>query len=352
MCNICHGLPDDPVVTSCKHLFCRACINMAPQESCPVCRQYPMPIKSASNKIRCRVLDLKALRSGLCMFDGICNGLRHEKSEFCSRHKCKSCYNGVVWGSDYCTRHKCCFCKAKRQGSLESCLDHVCKEEGCLHATINDYCRSHKCGICPLRQPCKDHTCKVKGCLFLKGDSETACDIHSCNVGDCSMSGFNGTCRQHKCEVNYCLNECQEKYCKYHSHQEDDKSLHDCLILKCKFPVTQAGDPLHKCKICTKEAWTTDGDYCLAHTCATIYCLEKVSRPDSSYCKDHGCTMSSCLGGRKRGALFCSYHKCNACNDFKSIPSLFCNRHECIFRPCLMQKVNDEYCKYHEARQN
>src|SRR5689334_8807944 len=39
-CAICYEIPTAPVITNCKHVFCRACISRAiqMQHKCPMCR--------------------------------------------------------------------------------------------------------------------------------------------------------------------------------------------------------------------------------------------------------------------------------------------------------------------------
>ena len=49
-CSICLEISDDPVQTSCGHLFCGKCLEEGGNEECPICRKSYTPTKDARTK--------------------------------------------------------------------------------------------------------------------------------------------------------------------------------------------------------------------------------------------------------------------------------------------------------------
>ena len=101
-CNICFDIPDDPMMTSCDHLFCKTCFDQVEnKESCPFCRRDPDPVLPAPAFVRSSMAAVN--KRYKCK---ACSQPRQSGSDYCIACKCKSCINGRHEDSDYCIRHK------------------------------------------------------------------------------------------------------------------------------------------------------------------------------------------------------------------------------------------------------
>ena len=340
MCNICHDLPTNPILTACKHLYCQSCINMTTKETCPLCRQNPQPILPATKNILDTVFRIRESRSKLCQ---LCDNTKKQGSDYCTLHTCNFCNDAKTWGSDYCVEHRCCItdCNNQRGQDTETCTEHTCKESGCSDEAEMGYCMKHGCefSTCPertLNDYCDDHSCISVGCQGPKLDGDY-CWFHECDTRNCTLPSVGGGhCREHKCKVEACLedNVPRNIYCKRHK----------CLDRGCM------------------TSKTRPGAYCESHACGMVGCTTGKRKPGENYCQYHStmeyvpklrdCRVTNCLAPiAGSGRHFCLSHSCHwgSCRGLVTRASSYCDEHACLKQGCVASRcpVRDGYCSTH-----
>ena len=147
-CSICLGMPNEPTVTVCGHLFCYVCISRA-GDSCPVCRQSvgdPVKLPFLGNIIAI-IGQAEKKPEDICTSIG-CNNKKSGDAMYCSNHVCLLC-NGVRYhGSAYCKDHSCSNCTRQRHVGLSTCTVCTCRREGCMLPGPEGLCTNHACGFC------------------------------------------------------------------------------------------------------------------------------------------------------------------------------------------------------------
>lgn len=184
-------------------------------------------------------------------------------TEFCLKHKCKSCDDMIIDGYEFCKNHitqiKCYFDECSNYVTVSSAsLDIVLRIQYCsLH--VCDKCHSHpKFNGLTICSACK---CKYRDCNNVKYDIFHYCEHHvatiCCYYGrqicDAPRNGTSIYCIEHTCKLPTCQMHIYEysdanlspgprdEDCGYHSHY---CKIHDSLN-----------------NLCIKYCFTLDDEY-------------------------------------------------------------------------------------------
>lgn len=252
------------------------------------------------------------------------------------------------------------------------CPMHKCKTENCIKPKSNKffsvYCDSHfyktknRCEFTPNTVP---KYCSFVGCEEKSCSDSGYCKFHQnilCSNEDCSnSSGSLDTrlCKQHTCQCCsriICPNSvyCEQHKCQYKGCNKKKKE-HTGIpveeLLDCSFP---AFCDDHSCSVHVRKKYVIYDDaygWTLCNQKAEPSYVCEEHQTTAYRCKFNGCNLLRKFSRSENYKDYCDSHCCNyyKCNNYATVESKYCKKHECDITECHAIKSKLNYCKEHEC---